>query len=61
VITVENNGTPFAPISRQSMFMNVMRDEDKINYLIEKLFKFADEFGLDSINNKISSNIGAVV
>jgi len=43
------------------MFMNVLRDEDKIIYLIEKLFKFAEEFDFTDKLNKISSNIGAVV
>ena len=49
VISVNSLDKPFAPISRKHMFMNVMDESEKIEYLIEKLFKFSDEF---DFNNK---------
>lgn len=56
---------PFCPLSKSSLFLNIVEDREKIDYLIEKLQKASDLVMKEAETIKIFStraaSIGAVV
>lgn len=39
VVVVSDIDDPYCPMPKESLFLNLAKDRDKINYLIEKLQK----------------------
>lgn len=43
---------PYCPLPKESLFLNVANDRDKINYLIEKLQKNGEQLSQNYLQNK---------